>query len=901
MCRTRLVSALSVAFLSFAFGWFVLPSDAQVTFFLPPIYSGVGSTFVADFNNDGKPDLLSSNGSLNLGNGDGTFITGSFLAGGSLAVADFNGDGKPDVLSQGTGTLQVQLGNGDGTFQAPVSTFTGITFSPPGGDTWNVIISADLNGDGKPDVVATNNDSLLVYLNQGNGTFSPAVAYSLGSALSPPFATGDFNADGRIDVAVLTGSAELVFLGKGDGTLETPIITSGISNFGITLAVDLNGDGRLDLLVGDVNGYTLSVLQGNGDGTFQRPTSVSIPNPAGGSLMFAAADLNGDGRMDVVLQPDPTVAQLYMQAADGTFSNPSSYVLNFPGLYHSYAAWSAAAISDFNLDGKPDIAAGNAVLLSNGDGSFQGVRLYAEVGETSVVGDFEKNGRMDLASAHNSVYIYHNDGRGALSLLHSYPLQQIAYGIVTADFNGDSNLDLLTLQSASSVPPSAFSYSVLLGNGDGSFQPPLLYSQHFPVNPSSGGFVVADFNGDHIPDLAVSGSDLSVAIFLGQGHGTFQPPSQYYDNVSSSTLMPADFNNDGKLDLAVNCSNGANPPSAAILYGNGDGTFRPVAFPPELRQFYAAAAADMNNDGNADLVGGQYSGVPVIALGNGNGNFTLLQQTGTAATYIPALADFNDDGNLDVFSASPNAFPNLPTGLYLGNGDGTLGAFVSVPEYGNVLPSLFADMNGDGLSDIIFQWPDFITAMPLAASGLGIIFNTSVIPPDFYVKPTTSTSQSISAGQTVSFTLDISPSGSFTGPVNLSCTIAPAVTAAPTCALSTSSVHISDASSRSVTLSVGTSAPVSSGTLPGPALPTGLLPVCFTAIAIASGLHARKTQLRPAAFTVALVLALFACSGCGTGGGSHTSGGTPAGIYQVKVVATAAGLSHEVSLKVIVQ
>jgi hypothetical protein len=147
---------VAFAFVSLLSSVISLSVQAQVSFFQPPTYSGAGAAFVADFNGDGKPDILTADGTMNLGNGDGTFMIGKAVSGSVLAVADFNGDGKADVLEQGTGTLLVLLGNGDGTFQAAISTASGASLSP--------VAAADLNGDGRADVVGIFNNQLYVYI-----------------------------------------------------------------------------------------------------------------------------------------------------------------------------------------------------------------------------------------------------------------------------------------------------------------------------------------------------------------------------------------------------------------------------------------------------------------------------------------------------------------------------------------------------------------------------------------------------------------------------------------------------------------------------------------------------------------------------------------------------------------
>ena len=176
MFRAAFVSCLLIAVaLPLALSPSLAVAQGQYNFIVPPTFTGDGNLFVADFNGDGKPDLLDSNGNLQLGDGDGTFTAGIPISGGPLAVADFNGDGKPDVLEQGTGTLVVLLGNGDGTFQAPIGTNSGASLTG--------IAAGDLNRDGKADVVGVFNGSMLVYLSKGDGTFAVGVPYS---PLAPP-------------------------------------------------------------------------------------------------------------------------------------------------------------------------------------------------------------------------------------------------------------------------------------------------------------------------------------------------------------------------------------------------------------------------------------------------------------------------------------------------------------------------------------------------------------------------------------------------------------------------------------------------------------------------------------------------------------------------------------------
>ena len=337
----------------------------------PPLPAGEGSQIVVtgDFNGDGKEDLAvvnegSDNVSVFLSNGDGTFqaaVNYSVASAPfSIAVGDFNGDGKLDlaVVNNMSDSVSVLLGKGDGTFQPAVN------FSA--GSTPNSVVVGDFNGDGKLDLAVVNNSSssVSVLLGKGDGTFQPPMSFGVGS---DPFsvAVGDFNGDGKLDLVVgdfIAPNPNLsVLLGNGDGTFQTAVNhLIGVTPFSLTVG-DFSGDGKLDVAVAGLGCKTgcpvFQVLSGNGDGTFQ-PVRSFFDSAQNHAQFVTLGDLNGDGHLDVVVGYNTPTFSVFLGTGTGSFGVPMDHHVGT-----TYVG--AVAIGDFNGDGKLDLAAtsGNGVTI----------------------------------------------------------------------------------------------------------------------------------------------------------------------------------------------------------------------------------------------------------------------------------------------------------------------------------------------------------------------------------------------------------------------------------------------------------------------------------------------------------------------------------------------------------
>ena len=698
-----ILSAVRVAAILSLLGATATPlTQAQVSFYQTPTYAGTAAV-IGDFNQDGKLDIINSAGTVLLGKGDGTFITGTTLSNAPSFVADFNGDGKPDVLAfTSSNHLLVYLGNGDGTFQPPQDTYAAIPL-------YGMAVADLVTGVNEADVLVPNpTGGILVYLGKGDGTFATPVNYP--SPVVGQLFVGDFNGDGKTDVLGTSYGLVSVLLGNGDGTFQAAKNTTS-SALGFVQAVgDLNGDQKRDLVVSTpTTTPQLAIMFGNGDGTFQAPSHQFTPTVSNSPTL---ADINGDGKLDLLVQGSPQggspFLQVYLGNGDGTFSVGHSYSYNSVDLLGS----NNILVGDFNGDQKLDVTASQSILFGNGDGTLQASPAVllpnGDVISTAVSGDFNGDGKTDMAliSSSGNLYIYLADATGSLSLTHTYVIS--ANGVLqTGDFNGDGKLDLITSVNSGGIAVLA----VLLGNGDGTFGAPV-ESMSCPA-AGLGSSAIADLNGDHKSDLAFPNGE-SLSICLGNGDGTFASAVNYFFGSNPASVVVADFNNDGKPDAAVGGGAGV-----AIFLGNGDGTFQTANYLLTTNSF-VGPAADFNRDGNVDLI---INGT--VYLGNGKGGFQALNQatTGLGGTVV----DVNGDGDLDLFDdgyvATNSDVPE--TVVFLGNGDGTFQAPMVLEtgaKYG-AFPGvgLIGYFNGDGRPDLAVSWGGGVGLQ----AGIQVLLNTT--------------------------------------------------------------------------------------------------------------------------------------------------------------------------------
>ena len=369
--------------------------------------------------------------------------------------------------------------------------------------------------------------------------------------------------------------------------------------------------------------------------------------------------------------------------------------------------------------------------------------LPVSAGPWSVAtGDFNHDGKLDMAVLGNQLQVLLGEGDGTFKPPVTYPVGDGngVFAVVSADFNHDSNLDLAVADSAG--------VSVLLGNADGTFQPAVNYGP-LPAKPVS--ILVGDFNGDHKLDVITAGNPY-ISVLLGNGDGTFQQPI----NTGPITVEPigiGDFNRDGKLDVAVGQSLGGTS-QVQILLGNGDGTFTTGPAYIVGSEPTSVAVADFNGDKKLDLAVAAFEGQAIyVLLGNGDGTFQSAGFYLLAFPHGVVAADLNGDGKLDLAEAQFGPPPGVSV-LY-GNGDGTFGPATYYADGATDWTLAAGDFNRDGHPDLIVA--DYQSNTVITMLNTGVVSFTPNIPVNFPTQliGTSSSPQNVTLTNTGSAALSI--------------------------------------------------------------------------------------------------------------------------------------------------
>jgi hypothetical protein len=708
------------------------------------------------------------------------------------------------------------------------------------------VLALIVGGAGRLDgqTAAANTVSIL----SASGTQS----YQLTCAVNGPALSGIAGIAGTVSFTDVTagqtlGTAPLSSMIGGDSVGAPQLFPAGDEPVSIATG-DFNGDGKLDVAFGGADG-SISLLLGNGDGTFLAPKSLSTPATL--SFSMAAGDFNGDGKLDLAVA-DWHSNNIYVLLGngDGTFKAPVSAV--------NSAGWYGEMISaDVNGDGKPDLVITDfnssqlSVLLGNGDGTFQTALITQTTTDPGGVaaGDFNRDGKLDLVVTGSAeVSILPGNGDGTFGTAISYPivLGEAPEGIALADFNGDGKTDIALTSIAGTF--------VLLGNGDDTFQKPAAVSTTYPASY----ILAADFNGDGITDLVISGYEAGdVEVFLGQGNGAFQWFESLADGGDEpGPLASLKFSGEELPSLVIGNILSSNasvvPNNTVTATGVLSGVVLPAQAPAShnVQCSYSGDANDAGSISNQVTLIAEPAATPVYSPGTGS--YDSLQTVSITDSMSGAAIYYTTDGS------TPTASSTFYTGpLGIANA-GTLNAIAYAAGY---LPSNVAT------ATYTFTPGYSLTAEPIL--------------------------QTVGRGQPAVFTLTVTPVGGFSSAVNFSCAGLPT---GASCAFSPASVTPSGGPATTA-LSIST-AGIAASRLPrpGPEMPNGT-GGALTLAGILGVIFIRRRKQLWRLSCVLILAGAAALTSCGGG-----SGGSHAMTYVVKVSsATTNGPSRTVQLTLTVE
>ena len=911
-------------------GTFAAPLPEQYTLLNSFGTTMPGQMVVADVNGDGKLDFTFMAGGFNtgpdqevyvtslLGDGTGAFsnpsptlpASGAIAPGiadgsivGGITVQDINGDGIPDVLFANCEDSNVYLafGNGDGTYQNATKVIT--TLGYPG-----ALNFADMDGDGNVDIVAYGYGYISIYRGLGKDAFSnsPSTQFVSGNTgfLEPQPA--DYDGDGNLDLSATDAATNVsaVYLGtKGKFAASPALAVTGeaASYTQVVASGDFNGDGFPDVLAIDFSPLWDGTVQnhepypniviGTNDGKGNFTYQVAVGHEAlyamngndsdGGIIQPLAVDFNGDGHPDLLLHDYNGGIWIALSNADGSYAAPTQITLNPT----NQCALSRTDAADLNGDGKMDF-----VLAYPGDGACSG-------GPTP-----------------SGFYTLLGKGDGTFTTSFT-AIGNSSYQPKLIDFNGDGKLDLAL--SDEDFDNFVFGFEVVPGNGDGTFNVGAA-TQPIGTGTAVSAIIPGDFNSDGKQDLVLGilfrsvnggqilGGTTGVAMFPGNGDFSFGYPQDYFFQAFPNDGKFADFNGDGKPDLALNV--GFLPFAAAPVLSNfgymvnlGGGNFS--TFQPSVTGVYdtggflyagdfnetgTVTVADFNGDGGVDALStypydDEYHYTSQLYLNQGALAFSLSASAATVAqgTAVTLTATLTPSISTSTPSGSVSFYDN-GTLLQIIPVSGTTVATASVLPVGTnaITASYTGDTNLNGAS--------VTTAVDVAVTALAPSFSLTAPAP---------ASLSIAQGATGTATLILTANATFGGAVTFTCGGAPTEAS---CIVSPGTVTLAAGQTAMATVVVATTAKNNVYSAQG-SIPSLMQAIGGTSLATAllffwPGKRRRLGRVLMLLLLFAAALGTLSMTGCGGSGNKYP--GTPVGNATLTITATSGSIVQTQTLTV---
>ena len=598
-----------------------------------------------DLDNDGRAEIIQRQGNdpgvtIMWNQGGGVFVGQELPLGATffqLEFSDVDGDGFTDILValQG-GDIELIRNRGDRSFDPPV-----LLASIPGAGT---ILAARFSGGDGPDLLVFTYYAMWVLPRQSH-LFGPPVRLLNGGMNNKSPVVADLDGDGDLDLLLNSDRGLMVY--RNDGDLHLTLMQQlGQIGFVPPILVDVDGDGHLDLIhAGNTATGVLYVVHGNGDATFGQSTRYAVPQIGDGIksiYRIRAADVDGDGVTDLLLQSDQTLSVTFGRKGGGLRA-PMTIEAGYGSPY--------TVVSDLDGDGRPDVAVASNwsktvyVLLNAGGGRLReagATPLSADDPIWISAGDLNGDGVADVLSGNAAtVSVLLNDGHGGLSEVGALPYPMAAPAVVVGDVNGDGFGDVV------SAPYVRHDTLIAYGNGDGSFGAPQILTAFL-----SHSFAVGDFDGDGRSDLAMNGAGVAI-LFRGMD-GLFPSEPQLVFPQDALEAV-ADVDGDGADDLIadhIDPHTRSADALAVVTHLAAGGTTKSSA----LVNFGSPVPADIDGDGDVDLVGHVSAptgaGTVAVRRNNGAGDFGPPESLIPFHNFGLAVADFDGDGLPDILTAT---------------------------------------------------------------------------------------------------------------------------------------------------------------------------------------------------------------------------------------------------------